>query len=86
MQLYAASIIDNVYVIDSQRLSSGIDLLAIYARKLADKGLEPEEIVKKVTKRIPYVQASFVINSLSCLRVRISQRKDSYRPSNALRR
>ena len=64
---HAASIIDNVYVIDSQSLSSGIALLAIYARKLADKGLEPEEIVKKVTKRIPYVQASFVINSLNYL-------------------
>ena len=62
-----ASIMKNVYVIDSQSLSSGIALEAIYARKLADKGLSPEEIVKKVEERIPYVQASFVINSLNYL-------------------
>ena len=63
----AASIIKNVYIIDSKSLSSGIALEAIYARKLADQGLAPEEIVKKVEARIPYVQASFVINSLNYL-------------------
>ena len=62
-----ASIMPNVYVIDSQSLSTGIALLAIYARKLADKGLAPEEIVEKVEARVPYVQASFVINSLNYL-------------------
>ena len=63
----AASIMKNVYVVDSKSLSSGIALEAIYARKLADQGLEPEEIVKKVEARVPYVQASFVINSLNYL-------------------
>ena len=62
-----ASIMESVYVIDSQSLSSGIALLAIYARKLVNKGLSPEEIVDKVEKRVPYVQASFVINSLNYL-------------------
>ena len=62
-----ASIIKNVYIIDSQSLSTGIALEAIYARKLANQGLSPEEIVEKVKKRIPYVQASFVINSLNYL-------------------
>ena len=33
----AASILKNVYVIDSQSLSTGIALLAIYARKLASQ-------------------------------------------------
>lgn len=64
---HAASILKNVYVIDSQSLSSGIALLAIYARKLANKGLTPEEIVEKVEARVPFVQASFVINSLNYL-------------------
>ena len=64
---HTASIMKNVYIIDSQSLSSGIALEAIYARKLADQGLEPEEIVKKVETRIPFVQASFVINSLNYL-------------------
>ena len=63
----AASILKNVYVIDSKSLSTGIALLAIYARKLADQGIEVEEIVKRVNKRVPYVQASFVINSLNYL-------------------
>ena len=63
----AASILKNVYVIDSKSLSTGIALLAIYARKLADQGLEVEEIVERVNKRVPYVQASFVINSLNYL-------------------
>jgi DegV family protein with EDD domain len=63
----AANESKNVYVIDSQSLSTGISLLAIYARQLADKGLQPEEIVEKVTARVPFVQASFVINSLNYL-------------------
>lgn len=63
----AANELKNVYVIDSQSLSTGISLLAIYARQLADKGLQPEEIVEKVTARVPFVQASFVINSLNYL-------------------
>ena len=62
-----ASLLKNVFVIDSQSLSTGIALLAIYARKLAEKGLQPEEIVEKVEARVPYVQASFVINSLNYL-------------------
>ena len=63
----AASKMNNVYVIDSRSLSTGIALETIYARKLADKGLEPQEIVEKVKARIPYVQASFVIQTLDYL-------------------
>ena len=58
---------NNVYIIDSRSLSTGIALLAIYAAKLRDKGLKPEEIVKKIEARIPYVQASFVIQTLEYL-------------------
>ena len=65
--ILAASEMKNVYVIDSQSLSTGIALLAIYARQLADRGLEPEDIVEKVSARVPFVQASFVINSLNYL-------------------
>ena len=63
----AATKLENVFIIDSRSLSTGIALQAIYARKLANKGLEPEEIVKKVTARIPYTQASFVIQTLEYL-------------------
>ena len=58
---------NQVYVIDSKTLSTGIALLCLYARKLIDKGLEVEEIVKKVEERIPFVQASFVIERLDYL-------------------
>lgn len=63
----AASIRKNVYVIDTRSLSTGIALQTIYARKLAEKGLEPEEIVKRCEKRIPYDQTSFVIKTLDYL-------------------
>ena len=58
---------DNVYVIDSASLSTGIALEVIYARKLIDKGLDAKEVVEKVKARIPYVQASFVIQTLDYL-------------------
>ena len=63
----AATKFDNVFVIDSRSLSTGIALEVIYAAKLARKGLSPKEIVEKVEARIPYVQASFVIQTLEYL-------------------
>jgi len=57
----------NVKVIDSQSLSTGIALLAIYARKLANKGDEVDKIVEAVEKRTPFVQASFVLKRLDYL-------------------
>ena len=57
----------NVYVIDSLSLSTGIALLAIYASELANEGFEPKQIVERVSARIPYVQASFVIEKLDYL-------------------
>lgn len=56
-----------VVVIDSKSLSTGIALEAIYARELAEQGTEFDEIVEKVIARIPNVQASFVVNTLSYL-------------------
>ncbi|MCQ2795459.1 MAG: DegV family protein [Bacilli bacterium] len=58
---------DKVFVIDSRSLSTGIALLALHARKLADQGLAPDDIVNQVKERIPHVQASFVIQSVDYL-------------------
>ena len=58
---------NNVYVIDSKSLSTGISLLALYANKLADEGLTVEEIVKKVKSKVSKVQASFVVERLDYL-------------------
>ncbi|MCR5078859.1 MAG: DegV family protein [Bacilli bacterium] len=56
-----------VTVIDSRVLSTGIALLAIYARRLADAGYAPEEIEAKVKERIPFDQTSFVLESVDHL-------------------
>ena len=63
----AAEKLKNVHVIDSKSLSTGLGLLVLYAADLADAGEEPEAIVKKVEERIPYVQASFVVERLDYL-------------------
>lgn len=57
----------NVFAIDTKSLSTGIALLAIHGRELANQGVSPEEIVEKCTKRVPYVQVSFVLNNLEYL-------------------
>ena len=67
LAINASKKFDNVYIVDSRSLSTGIALEVIYAAKLARKGLSPKEIVEKVEARIPYVQASFVIQTLEYL-------------------
>lgn len=58
---------NNVYVIDSKNLSTGVGLLVMYACSLRDNNEKIENIVKKVTERIPCVQASFVVERLDYL-------------------
>ncbi len=58
---------DNVYAIDSLTVSSGIGLLALYAKELADKGYTACEIAEKLEKRKNAVQTSFVIEGLETL-------------------
>lgn len=63
----AAKEVEGVFVVDSKSLSTGIGLLALYARELADKGLDAEEIVKKLSDRVEKLQVSFVIERLDYL-------------------
>ena len=63
----ASSNVENVFVVDSKSLSTGIGLLAIYARELADQGLSPQEIHEKVSARTSSVQASFIVERLDYL-------------------
>lgn len=63
----ASKLVDNVHVIDSRSLSTGIALLCIYARELAEKGEAVEDIITKVKKRRDNLQVSFVVNTLSYL-------------------
>lgn len=63
----AASQYNNVFVVDTQSLSTGIALLATYAKKLVDDGLEIESVYEKVLERVPFVQASFELKRLDYL-------------------
>ena len=57
----------HMFVIDSANLSTGIGLLVIKAAEMAAAGESAEEIVKKIGQLIPYVRASFVIDTLTFL-------------------
>ena len=57
----------DVYVVDTKSLSTGIALLAIQARKLADKGLSPKEIYEISESRVKDVQASFSLEIVNYL-------------------
>lgn len=63
----AAKARKNVYVVDSLSLSTGIALLAVYARELADKGFGAEEIYKKCLARVPFVHASCELKRIDFL-------------------
>lgn len=63
----ASKRLDDVYVVDSHSLSTGIALLCIYARQLVKEGKEPEEIVKLMEKRREFLQVSFVVNTMKYL-------------------
>lgn len=63
----AAEALKNVYVIDSKSLSTGLALLCIYARELVDAGETPDVIAEKLRARVPYIQASFVVERLDYL-------------------
>ena len=59
--------IDNVFIIDSRSLSTGIALLAIKAREMAQNGESLENIINLITKLRGKVQASFILNKLNYL-------------------
>lgn len=58
---------DKVFVVDSRSLSTGIALLALHARKLANLGKDPKDIVNELNEKTKEVQASFVIQSVDYL-------------------
>ena len=58
---------DNVYIIDSRNLSTGIGLLVLLAADLADEGKSAKEIYDTVTSLVANVDASFVVDTLEYL-------------------
>ena len=63
----AAEEFENVYVVDSKNLSTGNGLLVIAAAEMAQQGMEPQEIVQKVSAMADCVDASFVVDDLEYL-------------------
>lgn len=57
----------NVYLIDSMSLSSGIALLALKCVEKVKHGKQPEQIVEELNALRPYVQASFLVDTLKYL-------------------
>ena len=64
----AAQDFDNVYVVDSENLSTGQGLLVVAAAKLAQQGLSGSEIAERVRALAPKVEASFLIDRLDYMR------------------
>ncbi len=63
----AAEDLENVFVIDSRNLSTGIGLQVLKAAELAESGLGAEEIVAEINETITKIDASFVIDTLTYL-------------------
>lgn len=63
----ASKNVENVFVVDSKSLSTGIGLLVLYAKELANQGLDAKEIAEKVEARTEKVQASFIVERLDYL-------------------
>lgn len=64
---HASKHFGNVFVVDSKSLSTGIALLAIYARQLTKTEKKPDIIANMVAERSAHLQTSFVIERLDYL-------------------
>ena len=65
--LLAAEEFEGVYVVDTANLSTGEGLLVMKAGEMAKAGKSANEIYDEITALVPYVDASFVIDSLEYL-------------------
>jgi DegV family protein with EDD domain len=63
----ASKEMENVYVVDSRNLSTGIALLAMVASNLAKKDKDPKDIYNAVIEKVTKVQSSFIIDKLNFL-------------------
>lgn len=54
----------NIHIIDSRNLSTGIGLLALHAAEMRDSGCSVTEIVAELERSIPKIRTSFVVDTL----------------------
>lgn len=60
---------ENVHVVDSRNLSTGIALLILDACKMREEGKTSDAILAEIERRIPLVRASFVVDTLDYLKM-----------------
>lgn len=58
---------ENVYIVDSLNLSTGIGLLALRAAELRDEGKSAREIAEAIKALAPKIRTSFIIETLDYL-------------------
>ena len=58
---------DQIHIIDSKNLSTGIGLLVLEAARMAKEGMAAADIVEAINAMIPKVRASFVVDTLTFL-------------------
>ena len=63
----AAQDFDNVFVVDTRNLCTGGGLLVVNAAEMAEQGKSAAEIALESVRLVPYVDSSFVIDSLEFL-------------------
>ena len=63
----AAKEFDNVYVVDTRQLSTGIALLALDACDVRDQGMSASEIAARANGRTAATRSSFIVDTLEFL-------------------
>ena len=63
----AASELDNVYVVDTRQLSTGISLLALDACDMRDNGMSASDIADRANSRVAATRSSFIVDTLEFL-------------------
>lgn len=58
---------EDIHVIDSQNVTSGLGLLVLKACRLRDEGKSAEEIIRAVNEILPHVKSALVFDSLENL-------------------
>lgn len=66
--MLAASELENVFVVDSQNLSSGFGHVVVEAAICAEQGCTPDEIIGRMNELVPKVRASFILSRLDYMK------------------
>lgn len=64
----AASMLENVYVLDTRNLAGGISLLAIKGCEMRDNGTGAQEIYSRLSSLVPSARVSYLLDSIDFLR------------------